>query len=89
MPANPLSNWVILCKCIRHLFLGLLCVNKYGCVNSPSVTVRVKADDACNAMAWQLAQNDYSIDDTCVAKDSDNTATLENQSPKPWKLVYR
>ena len=51
--------------------------------------MRVKADDACNAMAWWLAQSDYSIDDTCVAKDSDNTATLENRSPKPWKLVYR
>ena len=89
MPAKPLSNWVILCKCIRHLCIGLLCVNKDGRVNPPSVTVRIKADDACNAVARWLAQSDYSTDDTCVDKDSDDIATLENQSPKPWKLVYR
>lgn len=89
MPAKPLSNWVILCKCIRHLCIGLLCVNKDGRVNPPSVTVRIKADDACNAVARWLAQSDYSTDDTCVDKDSDDIATLENRSPKPWKLVYR
>lgn len=50
---------------------------------------RAKADDACQAMAWWLAQSDYSIDDNCVDKDSVNTATLENQSPKTWKLAYR
>lgn len=89
MPAKPLSNWVILCKCRRHLCIGLLCVNKDGRVNPPSVTVRIKADDACNAVARWLAQSDYSTDDTCVDKDSDDIATLENRSPKPWKLVYR
>ena len=64
-------------------------MNKDGRVNPPSVTVRIKADDACNAVARWLAQSDYSTDDTCVDKDSDDIATLENQSPKPWKLVYR
>ena len=88
MPAKPLSNGVILCECMRRLCIGLLCVNKDGCVSSPSVTERVKADDACQAVAWWLAQSDYSIDDNCVDKDSVNTATLENQSPKTWKLAY-
>lgn len=89
MPAKQLSNQVILCKCIRHLCIGLLCVNKDGFVNSPRVMVKVKADDACKAMAWWLTQSDYSIDDNCVDEDSNNTATLENWSPKTWKLAYR
>lgn len=59
-------------------------MNRDGCVNSLRVMLKVKADDACNAMAWWLPQSDYSIDE-----DSDNTATLENRSPKTWKLAYR
>lgn len=46
-----------------YLCTGLLCVNKDGCVNSPRVMVKVKADDACKAMTWWLTQSDYSIND--------------------------
>lgn len=89
VPAKPLSNWVTLCKCVRHWRLGLLCVNEDVCVNSPRVIPRVKADDACKAIAWWPAWSNYSTDDNCDDEENDdNIVTLETQSPKTWALVY-
>lgn len=37
--------------------------------------------------AWWLAQNKYSIDDSCD-DDDDDIVTLGTQSPKTWMLIY-
>ena len=36
-----------------------------------------------------VAYTEWLLNKRWVDEDSDNTATLENQSPKTWKLAYR
>lgn len=51
--------------------------------------MRIKAEMLVKPIAWWLAQNKYSIDDSCDDEDDDDIVTLGTQSPKTWVPIYR